>query len=1121
MLELSNISKAYVMPSFTQRALDEVSLAFRDNEFVAILGPSGSGKTTLLNVIGGLDHFDSGDLIIDGISTKDYHDRDWDAYRNNRIGFVFQSYNLIPHQTVLANVELALTLSGVNAQQRQERAREALAKVGLAEHADKRPSQLSGGQMQRVAIARALINDPEILLADEPTGALDSTTSVAVMDLLKEVAHDRLVIMVTHNPELAESYATRIVQLQDGKIISDSNPFDPTSQAMRSAKPARRTSMSFLTALSLSFNNLMTKKGRTILTALAGSIGIIGIAAILGLANGVNEYIKNVEEETLSVYPLQIMDTGFDISSLIVDQSASTDSNTTSGAQSDEQTDDTTTLRDVPERQTISNMFSRVGRNDLASLKSYLDQDGGDISTYVNDIEYSYNVVPQIFDASVSEGYHQINPDSSFDRLGFNSASAIASFGMSMSVFDQLPQKTELFEEQYELITGAWPTSYDEMLLVLNRDGSISDYVSYVVGLRDPSILDAMVASFAQQEEPEVPTDKRSYTIDELMERPFKLVHASDYYHHDTEFNVWTNKSDDKAFMRSLVENGEDLHISGVVKLKDGVDAAALSPGIYYTANLVMHVIEHASQSEIYLDQKARSDIDVLTGKSFDEEALGQDNSNFDMSSLFSIDGDKISAAFSFDEAALQNSMSNLDFSNMDMSGLDSMNLDLSSLGPMDVDMGSLNLGAAMPELDLSALSNNDLSQTYPDLGTIDYPALLQNVLSEGAIASDAGERMGALLSSMAQEYIAYNQAHAESDYASNLRAYLDQASVQQRLNEQTSTIVNTQVIFDRVTQNLGATPASTGVANDINNRLIQSVSTAMSNYMSELISRMLANYLEQTMSVVMSQMMSTVSNQISNAMQQNMSDVFGNMASAMKIDENKFKEAFNFSMDEQELAELMASLMSTTQSSYEGNLTRLGYADIDKPSRIDIYSKDFDAKARVVDIIEGYNQSMRDSGDEGKVVTYTDLVGVLMASVTRIIDMITTMLIAFVSISLIVSSIMIGVITLISVLERKKEIGILRSIGASKRDISNVFNAETFIEGLVAGVLGIVITNLGAIPANIIVENTYGVKDIVRLPPVAALILVGISIVLTLLAGLIPAMRASRSDPVEALRGD
>ena len=577
MLQVKDIRKEYRTGTLVQKALDGVSLNLRDNEFVAILGPSGSGKTTLLNIIGGLDRYDSGDLIINGISTKKYKDRDWDSYRNHTIGFVFQSYNLIPHQTILANVELALTISGIGKAERRQRAREALTQVGLGEQVHKKPNQLSGGQMQRVAIARALVNDPDILLADEPTGALDSETSVQVMDLLKEVAKDRLVVMVTHNPELAYEYATRIVNLKDGQIRSDSDPYIVNEEELMDPehKNMGKSSMSFITALSLSFNNLKTKKARTLLTAFAGSIGIIGIALILSLSTGVNDYIQQIEEETLSEYPLQIQSTGFDFSSAL---------ETGGIPDSEDQTGDIYVV------EMVTDMFSTLDTNDLESLKSYLDSGESGIEKYTNAVEYSYNTEPQIYKENGDE-IRQVNPDHSFDSLGFGSSSGsgIMSSMMSTDVFYEMPENEQLYEGQYDVKAGRWPENYNECVLVLTSGGGMSDFMLYTLGLRDPLELDDMVEQFANEENITVPEDIGTYTYDDIIGTTFKLVNSADYYQYDSQYEVWTDKTGDEDYMKELVANGEDLTIVGVVQPAEDANASALSPGICYPASLTKH----------------------------------------------------------------------------------------------------------------------------------------------------------------------------------------------------------------------------------------------------------------------------------------------------------------------------------------------------------------------------------------------------------------------------------------------------------------------------------------------------------------------------------------------------
>lgn len=1052
MLQLHDVSKSYTTADFTQTALDTVSISFRDNEFVAILGPSGSGKTTILNIIGGLDHYDSGDLVVDGISTKEYKDRDWDTYRNNRIGFVFQSYNLIPHQTVLANVELALTLSGVSRKERKKRAREALEKVGLRDHVNKKPSQLSGGQMQRVAVARALINDPEILLADEPTGALDSVTSAQIMDLLTDIAKDRLVIMVTHNAELAEEYATRTVNLRDGHVVDDSLPYEPTEEDKEkvSGKQIRRTKMSYFTALALSFNNLMTKKGRTLMTAFAGSIGIIGIAAILALANGVNNYIKTVEEDTLTVYPLSIESTGYDLTSMMVnmmgssnDGSAAEDATTAASDESSEERSDV-----VTETKALSGMFSGINSNDLKSLKAFLESGESDIDDYINMISYDYGITPLVYSPDTENGVRQINPNTAFSKLSSSSLTgtageyaAMATSGSNTDVFSEMLNNSTLLESQYEVVAGKWPEKYDEVILALNPSGGISDVVLYTMGLRNPEELDKMIDEISKNEDIDVSLDKLELSYDEIMDVSFKLVNAADLYQKDTEYNVWKDKSDDVEYMKKAVENGTDLKIVGIVKPNPNASASSLRPGICYTADLQLYLIDKAKDTEIVKEQLANPELNVISGRTFQDEEDNPDNTEFDFSSLFTINGDAISSAFHINPDALA----------IDTSGMSNLNFDPSSV-------------TSVPPLDLSTL----LTGIDVDISQEDVNALLLQIIS-GFFAS------------------------AEDDPT----IWADPTRLEQAFND----YMNSPEVQAQIATALQDLAGSSSVG--------------------EQVQAALQTYMQTTMQTYLTAFGTSMQQQISSAMTTTLSSLSSNMAGAMSIDEEAFADAFQFNMDEAELQEVFMSFMTTTKSSYDNNLTTLGYADTDKPTSIDLYPIDFASKERVITILEDYNNRMEQEGEDAKVIVYTDIVGTLMSSVTDIVNMISYVLIAFVAISLVVSSIMIGIITYISVLERKKEIGILRSIGASKKDISHVFNAETVIVGFVAGLIGVGITALACIPANIIIYQTFEIADIASLPVNAAIILVGISIFLSFIAGLIPSSAASRKDPVEALRSE
>ena len=1114
MLELKNITKDYVSGNETVHALKGVSVSFRESEFVAILGQSGCGKTTLLNIIGGLDQYTAGDLVINGVSTKQYKDKDWDAYRNHSVGFVFQSYNLIPHQTVLSNVELALTLSGVSKSERRQRAVKALQDVGLGDQLRKKPSQMSGGQMQRVAIARALVNDPDIILADEPTGALDTATSVQVMDILRQVAKDRLVVMVTHNPELAEQYATRTVRLLDGVVQEDTNPPSDAElasglQARQSSAPEGRksgkTRMGFLTALSLSLNNLMTKKGRTLLTAFAGSIGIIGIAAILSLANGVNTYIATVEEDTLSEYPLTIEDQGFDMTSMMTAGMGMADDGSSDasgdGAGSEGGAHDAEADKPIHEAKMVSSMFGSIGSNDLASLKSFLDSPDSGIGAYVNSIEYSYNVTPQIFSSDTSDGVRQVNPDSSLSVLGIGStvtSNSMMSSMMTTDMFYELPSDTGLVENQYDVVAGHWPEGYNECLLVLTSNGDVSDFLLYTLGLRDSTELEDMVRQFANEEEVTVPEDRLSFDYQDMLDVSFKLVNAADYYQRDDQYNVWVDKSGDEAYMANLVNNGEDLHIVGIVQPKPDTNITSLTMGIYYTPALVEHLVDEASQTQVVKDQLADPSVNVLTGKSFVEEEQEQDD-EFDMSSLFTIDGEKIQAAFTIDQSKLQ----------MDLSGLQldtsALNFDAASLPAFDA--ASINLS---PSIDLNAL-NMDFSD-------------LSLSLDSGLNAADMvkPEVLSAAMVGVIEGFYPWWQGGgtATTNVSQAFEEYMATEAVQQQLGQAIAGSIDLTGMEEGI-QTAVQEQLAPQIQAKVAEQLVPALQTAISESLQTSLTNALQSYMQTALMQVMGNVTSQLEAQITSALQRSMSQLSQNMASAMSIDEDAFADAFQMNMDQEELTELMMSLMTTEESSYAGNLRDLGYADFNEPSGIDIYPKDFESKEQVVQILDDYNQRMEDEGKEDQVVTYTDIVGALMSSVTTIVDMITYVLVAFVAISLVVSSIMIGVITYISVLERNKEIGILRAIGASKGDIGRVFNAETLIVGFVAGVIGIGVTALGCIPANAIVYALFDVPNVAILPVNAAIILVAISMFLTFVAGLLPSSIASRKDPVVALRSE
>ncbi len=862
MLELKKIKKSYKTADFTQVALNDISLEFRKNEFVSILGPSGSGKTTLLNIIGGLDRYDSGDLIINGRSTKDYKDRDWDEYRNNSIGFIFQSYNLIGHISVLSNVEMSMTLSGVGKKEKRERALEVLEKVGLKEHAHKRPNELSGGQMQRVAIARALVNNPDIILADEPTGALDTATSVQIMELIKEISKDKLVIMVTHNPDLAEKYSSRIIKLLDSKIIDDTNPYKPTKkeieEAKENAKKSRRTSMNFLTALSLSINNLRTKKGRTILTAFAGSIGIIGIATIMSLSNGVQNYINRTQEETLSSYPLAIEEKTIDSSAMIELMMGQNNTNI-------ENQEEGKIYSNNIMSEMISTMSSKIEENNLKKFKEYIEENRGQIEDSLTAVEYDYNLNLNIYSTRDGKTYRS-NPSPVFDKLGFgmsSTQSAMMSGFTSTDVFMKQLDNEDLVHSQYDIVAGKWPENYNEVVLLVDNNNQISDYTLYSLGLKDQDILEDKIDTVMHGKEVEE-DEQTSYTYEELLNLEFKILPQTDYYEKDG--NIWLDKSEDEEYVNKKLEDAEKLKIVGIIKINDEAVAAHTSGIIMYTKELEEHMIEKISSADIVKEQLENENINVFTGLEFDEDNTSK---TFDMNSL---------------------------------------------------------------------------------------------------------------------------------------------------------------------------------------------------------------------------------------------------------SDEQKM---YLMSLSQEELANVITAYTENANATLDTTLDKIGYVKLDSPATIKIYPKDFDSKDKITAFIDGYNNKMEEEENEADTINYTDTVGLMMSSVTSIVNVISYVLIAFVSISLIVSSIMIGIITYISVLERTKEIGILRSIGASKKDISRVFNAETLIIGFFAGMIGIGVTYLITIPANVILKNVTDISNLVQVPLIPALVLVIISMILTAIGGLIPSKMASKKDPVIALRSE
>lgn len=1170
MLQIKNISKTYKTGNLVQRALDDVSLNLRDNEFVAILGPSGSGKTTLLNIIGGLDRYDSGDLIINGISTKKYKDRDWDSYRNHTVGFVFQSYNLIPHQTVLANVELALTISGISGKERRERAIKALEEVGLGEQIHKKPNQMSGGQMQRVSLARALVNNPDILLADEPTGALDSETSIQVMDLLKEVAKDRLVVMVTHNPELAYQYATRIVKVKDGKLLEDSDPYEiPEGEAPEPVhKNMGKSSMSFLTALSLSFNNLKTKKARTILVSFAGSIGIIGIAMILSLSHGVNKYIEDMEEKTMSEYPLQITKTTTNMMSMSEDMMSSKKA--------------TSTDNKVREMQILTQMVSGTEYNDLKSLKTYLESGQSDIKNQTKAIEYDYGITPQIYLQEDNGDVRKVCPDQTLSSLTGSSSMMLAMMGSSgMEQFHALPENEALYKEQYDVKAGHWPENDHECVVILTQNGQLYDMTLYSLGLKSGEELDKILEAVKEDQSVEINEEPGSYDYNDFLGITLKLVNASDYYVYDDEFSVWKDKSDNQQYVKDLIKNGEDLKVVGVVQPKEGQDFTMLTAGVGYPASLLDHVIDKAAQSDIVKDQLKDKKTNVFNGKSFDDP---DDEGGLNMEDLFKIDEEAFKDAFKIDTSRMNmdtSAFSDMDFSGVDMSDLidaDALSGAMPSFSTKDIqdilNGVSVNLTKdTMTELfnallkgyqdsvgddpatDITGLTDG-LKQYLTSDEAVQYLSQkLKEILQpqlEGVITEDM---LKSFVGRVMEDYqdFALKQENPD-DFNANFRAYLETDAVSRILSEELAgikdklssvTITDDQIkeILTDLANGYGEYAKANNLAqpdkiqaaflkyisSDAGQKLllqyvekIVDTKTLQANLQNKMASVMggFTNELTSQISSAMGKVMEQVGTNLQKSMGNAMTSLMGNMQDIFSIDPDAFAKAIQVNMSEDDLQELMTSLMTTGTVSYESNLNKMGYADEDDPQTISIYPIDFDSKQVVDQIIEDYNDDMKNSGQDDKVISYTDMVGMMMSSVTSIVNMISYVLIAFVAISLVVSSIMIGVITYISVLERRKEIGILRAIGASKGNVGAVFNAETFIIGLLAGVIGIVLTLIAIFPTNYIIHTVSGNTDVnAALPIGAAFILIALSVVLTLLGGLIPANKASKSDPVTALR--
>lgn len=1065
MLELKKISKTYNTNNFKQTALNNVSISFREQEFAAILGPSGSGKTTLLNIIGGLDKYDSGDLIINNVSTKLYKDRDFDAYRNYRVGFVFQNYNLISHQSILSNVELALTLGGVSKEERKTKAIEALTKVGLKDHIYKNPNQLSGGQMQRVSIARALVNDPDIILADEPTGALDSNTSVQIMELLKEVSKTKLVIMVTHNPELAKNYATRIINIKDGKVVDDTNPYKDGKSKIIEEDFTKRTSMSLLTAFSLSFNNLMTKKGRTILVSLAGSIGIIGIALIMSLSNGFQNYINSIQEDTLSSYPLSIAREQADMTSLFLSMMDKGDSDDKSNK--------------VHEKQYITSMFGSVSKNNLKSFKDYYEKNKLLLKDDISSVKYSYNVTPNIYTLDSKNKVSKLNPSSLMTSM--YSSSVASTYQSFSSVFNEMIDNMDKLESQYDVLKGTWPSQYDEMVIVLPNKNTISDLLVYSLGIRDYSELNDMVTKLMSGEKVNINNKPYDFTYDELMNIKLKLILPYETYKYNYKYNIYEDMSDNEEYMKDLYDKALNIKIVGIVTLKDGINSMSLNPGVAYTKELTNYLINKSKNSDIVKKQLSNKDIDVFSNKKFDDD---NNKSNIDFEELIKVDTDMLKSAFNMDidENTIKNNTSDTISKISSSITTDTSKAKKDFLSVLNTLLDNLLTDYIKNPLKTSKLLNNE---EVAILEMNDIETIVNNFMNN--------ENTIKILKELENNYIIPYDIF-NSTYTNLLKGFLTSYITLYNQNNSSFT----------TDPNNMASPITKEVINQsinlyVNSSVIISTSDMMASKMTEAV------------------MQKTILSEVGNLT----NNLISTFSKAFNVDEKKIASAFKFNLTEEELKRIMTSFASNSEKTYSNNLINLGYQDINDPTMISFYFNSFDSKENFIDFVDKYNDKVKNNGNDEDEIKYTDTTGILMSSVKKVVNTVSYVLIAFVSISLIVSSIMIAIITYISVLERTKEIGILRAVGASKKDIAHVFNAETFIEGFISGILGIGVTLILCIPINIIINNLINVKNIATLPLYGGIGLILLSVILTLIAGIIPSNMASKKDPVEALRSE
>mgnify|MGYP004537874583 FL=1 len=1053
MLEIKKITKIYQTEGFKQTALNKVSVNFRKSEFAAILGPSGSGKTTFLNIIGGLDKYTSGDLIINNVSTKNYSDRQWDSYRNHRVGFVFQSYNLINHQTILKNVELALTLSGISKDQRKERAIKALKDVGLEKHMNKKPNQLSGGQMQRVAIARALVNNPEIILADEPTGALDSETSVQIMKILKDISKEKLVIMVTHNPDLAKEYASRIINIKDGEITSDSNPFDGEDDLREDeTNKTSKTKMSFLTALSLSFNNLMTKKGRTILVSVAGSIGIIGIALILAVSTGFQNYVDSIQEETLTSYPLTIMQESSDITSVLLSMRTGEKKDIKEGS--------------VEEAQYITSMLSNISANDLKSFKKYLNDNYKEVKSDLSNVSYNYSINPNIYTIDAVNKLAKVNPSNLFDSM-MGQNTLMQSYSSMASIFSKMVDNVSEIESDYEMLKGRWPEKYDEMIIVLSEKSSISDLLVYSLGLRDTEELTTMVTKIMSGEGVKVENKPKTFTYDDLMNLDLRLIMPSDTYKYNSKYDVYEDMSTDEKYMENLYKKATKLKIVGIVSPKDGTTTMALNPGVNYTSSLIDYIIDYSKETDIVKKQLAKPEMDVLSGKRFDAKT---NNFNFEFKDLVKVDNKKLQSAF------------NISISQSDLEKQTKKYMEEIS-NTITTDTTPANEAFSKG---LETLANNLMNSITTEFRLNDIQNIINNLLNT--------EETNNFLKELETKFVIPAE-NFKTTYKGLLEGLL--TSYITAYNTYMKTI-NFEYVIDESNPSAFITEElkTTVIDSYLKSAPIIKTSETMAKVMTETA------------------MKKTILSKIGELT----SDISKSFASSFNVDQDKIASAFTLNFSKDELARVVNSMMNKKESTQRTNLILLGYQDKEEPTYISFYFNSFEGKEHFLSFINTYNKSV----DEDKKINYSDTTGILMSSVKTIVNAVSYVLIAFVSISLVVSSIMIGVITYISVYERTKEIGILRAIGASKGNISSIFNAETFIIGFLSGLFGIGISySLIPIINAILHKYTGNIPLAATLNLDHAGILIVLSIILTLIGGLIPASSASKKDPVEALRSE